>query len=509
MAIAFGLLLLLLFTVIFHFASPWWFTPLASNWGAMDDTIVLTFWVTGLVFIAITVFLIYCIVRYRHKEGRKAAFEPEHKALEIWLMVLTSVGVVILLAPGLKIWGDYVNVPEDAHVVEAVAQQWQWSYRYPGADGKLGSAHNKHVSFNNPAGVNPDDPHGQDDIVITGGDMHLPVDKPVKVLLRSKDVLHDFYVPQFRAKMDVVPGLVSYLWFTPTKVGTFEVICAELCGMGHYNMRSHVIVDSAEAHTIWLAEQATFGQTMQAVDNTDPLLAKGREVAQGNGCLGCHSLDGSSMLGPSWKGMVGSTETLADGSTVLVDEAYLIESIVDPNAKIVQGYSAAVMPPANLSENDMQALLHFMATGSADTAVDGADSAVDGANSPDDGIDVNNAIDNTVDDQASNAEDSDAIAVDAKTANAVATGAKLSQQYGCVACHSIDGSKSLGPSWKGLVGSERQLANGETVLADAQYIERSIIEPNAQIVEGYPAIMQPASLNRKELNAMQVYLESL
>ncbi len=134
MAIAIGLLVLLAFTVIFHFVSPWWFTPIASNWSSMDDTIVLTFWVTGLVFIAITIFMIYCVIKYRHSENKKAAYEPEHKKLEAWLVILTTIGVIILLAPGLKVWNDFINVPDDAHEVEVVAQQWQWSYRYPGID---------------------------------------------------------------------------------------------------------------------------------------------------------------------------------------------------------------------------------------------------------------------------------------------------------------------------------------------------------------------------------------
>ena len=144
--------------------------------------------------------------------------------------------------------------------MEVLAQQWQWNYRLPGADGRLGTADNKLITPENPFGIDPDDPNGQDDVVIEADDLHLPIGKPVKMLLRSVDVLHDFYVPQFRAKMDMVPGSVTYFWFTPTRVGTFEVLCAELCGTGHGYMRGLVMVDAQAEYDAWLGEQSTFAQ---------------------------------------------------------------------------------------------------------------------------------------------------------------------------------------------------------------------------------------------------------
>lgn len=139
-------------------------------------------------------------------------------------------------------------------------QQWQWSYRLPGADGKLGTSEARLISPQNPLGVNPEDTAGQDDVIVEAADLHLPVDKPVKILLRSIDVLHDFYVPEFRAKMDMVPGSVTYFWFTPIRTGTFEVLCAELCGVGHGFMRGIVMVDTEEDYQAWLQEQSTFAQ---------------------------------------------------------------------------------------------------------------------------------------------------------------------------------------------------------------------------------------------------------
>ena len=236
------IVIIIVASVAFHFWSPWWWTPVASNWGGMDDTIILTFWVTGTVFIAVCLFMAYCTWRYRYQKDRKAEYKPEDKKLEFHLTWLTTLGVVVMLAPGLVVWHKYVNVPKEALNVEVVAYQWGWKYRLPGEDGILGKTEIKFVSTENPFGLNLNDPNGKDDLLVNDGDLHLQINKPVKFLLRSLDVLHNFYVPQFRGKMDMVPGLVTFYWLTPTRTGDFEVLCAEFCGTGHYAMRGRVFV---------------------------------------------------------------------------------------------------------------------------------------------------------------------------------------------------------------------------------------------------------------------------
>jgi len=270
MVVALVLVLLVVASVLFHLYSPWWFSPLASNWGYMDTTINITFWITGVVYIAVILFVAYCVFRFRHREGIRAAYEPENNKLELWLTIGTAVAVAALLTPGLIVWYDFVTVPKDATNVEVVGQQWSWNYRLPGKDGVLGKSDTRNVSSDNPLGIDSKDPHGQDDVVIEADALHLPVGKPVKMLLRSIDVLHDFYVPQFRAKMDIVPGMVTYFWFVPTRTGTYEVLCAELCGVGHHTMRGTVIVDDESAYQAWLKEQQTFQQLSAQA-------AKGRE----------------------------------------------------------------------------------------------------------------------------------------------------------------------------------------------------------------------------------------
>ena len=260
MPVALLLLLVAIGSVVFHLLSPWWWTPIATNWSYIDHTINITFWITGFVFTAVIAFMAYCVFRFHHKEGRQADYNPENKKLEWWLTVGTGVGVAAMLAPGLIVWHQFVTVPADATEIEVMGQQWQWSFRLPGKDGRLGTTDVRNISSDNPMGLNRDDPQGQDDIIIESGDLHFLLGKPVKVLLRSVDVLHDFYVPEFRAKMDMVPGMVTYFWIRPIRTGTFDVLCAELCGAAHYQMRAKVIIEEESEYHAWLEQQKTFAE---------------------------------------------------------------------------------------------------------------------------------------------------------------------------------------------------------------------------------------------------------
>ncbi len=261
--------LVILGSVLFHIFTPWYWTDIASNWGGMDDTITLTFWVGGGVFVAVCLFMTYCIFKFSYKEGRRAEYKPEDKKLERILTWATTIGVVALLAPGLIIWNQYVNVPKNALEVDVMAWQWGWQYRLPGEDGKLGTTKVININDNNPFGINTDDPYGQDDVIIQSDVLNLKTNRPVKILLRSVDVLHNWYVPQFRAKMDAVPGVVTFYWFEPNKVGEYEVLCAEYCGVGHYAMRGTVIVQDEQNYNQWLSEQETFSEFVAKLDKLE------------------------------------------------------------------------------------------------------------------------------------------------------------------------------------------------------------------------------------------------
>ena len=293
MLVAIVIMLLVVISVAFHLLSPWWFTPLASNWDTIDLTVDITFWVTGAVFIAVNMFMAYAVIRFRNRgpDSKRARYEPENPRLELWLTIGTAIGVAAMLAPGLVVWNDFINVPDEAWEFEVVGEQWRWTYRLPGEDNKLGTSNTSFVNINNPLGVNPKDPDGQDDLIITSNVIHIPIDKPVKLLLRSKDVLHDFAVAEFRVKMDLVPGLVSYLWLTPTKAGTYDVLCEELCGLGHFTMRGKVVVDTQEDFDAWLAEQVTFAET-QAVAKGDAVAGQPLYAV----CAACHGQNGEGVV---------------------------------------------------------------------------------------------------------------------------------------------------------------------------------------------------------------------
>ena len=250
--------LVILGSILFHIFTPWYWTDVASNWGSMDDTITLTFWIGGGVFILVCLFMVYCVFKYSYKEGRKAEYKPEDKKLERILTWSTTLGVAALLAPGLIVWNQFINVPSNAIHVDVMAWQWGWQYRLPGKDEKLGTTSVANISENNPFGINLDDPYGKDDILIQSDKLNLKNNRPVKILLRSVDVLHNWYVPQFRAKMDAVPGTITYYWFEPNKIGEYEVLCAEYCGVGHYGMRGRVEVQDEQNYENWLDEQETF-----------------------------------------------------------------------------------------------------------------------------------------------------------------------------------------------------------------------------------------------------------
>lgn len=351
------LLVMVVGSLLFHFIAPWHALPLASNWHEMDQTLTITFVITGFFFVVLNGFLAYTLLRFRRGQGERPAYQPSNHKLERWLTIVTAVGIAALLAPGLSVYADYVRPPSHAMEVEVLGNQWQWRYRFPGPDGKLGRSDARFISASNPFGLDPDDPAGNDDPLIEGSELRLPQDRPVKMLLRSIDVLHDFYVPQFRARMNMVPGQVSSFWFTPTVAGRFEAMCAQLCGVGHANMRGAVVVLPGAAFDAWIKGQPSRAAPGEA-DASSPVGA-GMALAKSKACVACHSVDGSPGVGPSWKGLFGKTETFADGSQAKVDLAFLMHEIKEPQARVVKGFPP-VMPKSELSGAELSALAAYI-----------------------------------------------------------------------------------------------------------------------------------------------------
>jgi cytochrome c oxidase subunit 2 len=256
------LVLIVLGAFVLTASGIWWFTPLASNWKEIDGALLLTLAVIGIAFVTLNLFLAYLVLRYRAREQGRAQFIPDNPKIEKVLIGVTALGIIILLAPGLFAYSRFISPPKDAMVVEVVGEQWRWTYRYPGPDGRLGRSNPKLISPKNLFGIDLTDPAAHDDI-LSYSELHLPVNRPVLLQIRSKDLIHSFFIPSFRVKMDAVPGMVTSYWFTPTVEGKFQAVCTELCGIGHHRMQSPLIVEKFDSFQQWLAKQPTVATTVK------------------------------------------------------------------------------------------------------------------------------------------------------------------------------------------------------------------------------------------------------
>ena len=244
MVVAFILLLVAVGSVLFHIYSPWWWTPIATNWSYIDHTISITFWITGAVFFAVIAFMAYCVFRFHHKEGRQADYNPENKRLEWWLTDRDRdrrwrhVGArPVRLAPVRHGSG---RCDRDRSHGPAMAMELP-----PPRQGRP-DGHNQcpQRQRRQPDGLEPATIRmGKTTSSLQVTTCTSPSGSRSRFCSAPLDVLHDFYVPEFRAKMDMVPGMVTYFWMTPIRTGTFDVLCAELCGAAHAQMRAKVIVE--------------------------------------------------------------------------------------------------------------------------------------------------------------------------------------------------------------------------------------------------------------------------
>lgn len=239
----------------------------ASNHGERIDTMIhITLIITGIVFIITQVLLFWFSFKYQEKENRKALYYPHNNRLEVIWTVIPAIVLTILVGFGLYYWFQVTGeAPKNSLLVEVTGKQFNWEFRYPGADGVLGKQYYKNVdeTKGNPLGQIWDDPANRDDVYTTG-EMHIVVNRPVKLIIKAKDVIHDVGLVHFRMKMDAVPGIPTTMWFTPKyttkqmrdKYGpdfNYEISCDQICGSGHFSMRGTVIVESEAEYKIWLA----------------------------------------------------------------------------------------------------------------------------------------------------------------------------------------------------------------------------------------------------------------
>ena len=248
----------------------------ASNHGKHIDTMLdITFILTGVVFIITQVALFWFAYKYQQSDKRKAYYYPHNNKLEVIWTVIPAIALTVLVGFGIFYWFKITgDAPAGANEVEITGSQFKWEFRYPGKDKVFGKKYYKNINGDNPLGQMWEDGANRDDIYVTGEPMHLVVNKPVRLVINSKDVIHDVGLAHFRMKMDAVPGTPTTMWFTPIKTTkdmvketgrqdfVYEISCDQMCGKGHTNMRGEIIVETQEEFDVWLATKKPLYSTL-------------------------------------------------------------------------------------------------------------------------------------------------------------------------------------------------------------------------------------------------------
>jgi len=253
------ILILIVASLYLYIAQPYWFPPLASVHGAAIDSLFMAVLVvSGIAFVAVQGLLGFFVARYGENGNERAAYWHDNPKAEAILLIVTAVILTVLVFMGQRVWASiyFSDAPADATVIQVTGAQFQWSFHYPGPDGAFGQTDNKLITAANSIGLDRNDPAAKDDIVSLN-DMHFPTGRAVRLRLRSQDVIHSLFLPNLRFKQDAVPGMAIEVWFEPTTPGTYEIACAELCGLGHYRMKGSLTIDDSQnSFDTWLAEKA-------------------------------------------------------------------------------------------------------------------------------------------------------------------------------------------------------------------------------------------------------------
>lgn len=299
----------------------------ASNLSAgVDRALIFIFIIAAIFIVGISVMMIWIVIRYNRKKGKPAMQFRGSTLLEIIWTVIPFIIVLVMFYYGWVGFSPMRKPPADAMEITAIGRMWEWEFDY--GEGKLSR------------------------------ELVLPVNKPVKLNLVSEDVNHSLFIPAFRVKEDVVPGYDNFLWFTPTYIGDYEILCTEYCGLLHSAMIANSKVVPEEDFLVWLDTLPALG------DIPDP---PGLVLLKNTGCIACHSLNGTRLVGPTFQGSFGSEQIVIEDNqekTVLVDEAYIRESILEPNLKLVKGFGRGLMQSYEdkLSAEEIDTMIEYLKT---------------------------------------------------------------------------------------------------------------------------------------------------
>lgn len=316
---------------ILAYSKPTFWLPQGSSTisGEVDWLYYFVYYISVFFFILVMALAIWFAIKYRHREGRVIEPSAGHSnALELTWTIIPTLIVIVIFYYGFRGFMQLAVDPPNAYEITVNAKMWNWSFIYP----------NGYVS----------------------PDLHVPANTPVRFVLTSDDVLHDLFVPDWRIKKDIVPGRFNRLWVNAEKINPdktpeeHDIYCAEYCGMNHSAMLSHAYVHDKEEFKTWLEDASNWAGKKSYFD-------EGQEIYKTRGCVQCHSTTGAAMTGPTWKDMFGSQVALSAGNTVTADEAYVRESILYPQAKVVKGFQP-VMPSylGTMKEQDISAVIAYM-----------------------------------------------------------------------------------------------------------------------------------------------------
>lgn len=333
----------------------------ASNWAQPIDWV---FWfitiVCAISFVLVEGLLFYFVFKYRRKKGepdKKTPFITHSTKLEIVWTVVPTIIVLFIFYYGAV---DYLNmrtIPKDALEIKITGKQWSWDFSY--GDGHTYNTQN--FCDGDSKKITPTDCEEAGKKWSLGDTMKIPVNKNIKLWITSTDVLHSFFIPAFRQKQDAVPGQFTYLWFKATKPGVYDIFCTEYCGKDHWGMLGKIEVVSEEAYLAWRKGEKVRIANLENRDLTDEERAKiGAELFQKKGCIACHDLKGQRLVGPPLNNLIGRKEKLTNGKTIVVNEEYIRESIMDPAAKVVATYPP--MAPQAVSKDEVKSFIAYFKT---------------------------------------------------------------------------------------------------------------------------------------------------
>ncbi|PLY06099.1 MAG: cytochrome c oxidase subunit II [Arcobacter sp.] len=398
----------------------------------VDEAFIVVTVITLFLFVVTVGSMLYFVYRYRSSKNDITQTKniKHYTPLEIAWTVIPSILMMIIFYYGLDSLRVQRTMPndKDSIVVKVLAQRWSWQFEY--ANGKKSP------------------------------ELTVPVNAKVKLLMTAPkdDVLHSFFVPAFRAKEDVVPGQITKIWFESQSKGKFDILCAEYCGTRHSFMKSFVNVVSQE-------EYDNFMNPPKKQEKKSAI-----EILTNNGCIGCHSLEGERLVGPTFKDTYNKDVVVLENGvkkTIKKDEKYLINSILNPKEQVVDTYPN-IMPSFKglLEDEDIKTIINFLK------------------------------------------------GVEETKAEPEISGLEIIQNNGCTGCHSLDGSKIIGPSFKGIYNRETSILKDgkkETIKIDDKYLKDSIIYPKKEVVENYPNIMPSFDgvLNDAQMDAVINYLKGL